>query len=167
MSSLNALSSYIQVNGERLLDVVPSLVVLVKQSTSSFNESNFNVAKALLGLFTSVFDVFATYVKSPGYYICVPATKFAAEKIGDRKLSDAAGSCLVSLCTVKDPQKIILVAMKAVGNVPSPLVHEGFLNWFKTFTSDFGAASFSGSIQEVLVWLLKVSSSCAIVYHRV
>ena len=79
------------------------------------------------------------------------------EKIGDRKLAAVSSTCLHAICTVKDPQRVLAVAIKTIGDVKSPLVHEALLGWFKTFCEDFGASSLSRGIQDTLTWVLMVS----------
>lgn len=158
MGALNQLVTFYKTaDVERAFDTIPSLFVLVKNCTKTFKESNFNVAKVLLELFTVMFDIHTQLVRAPESYFYTSATKLAVEKVGDRKLSDASSACLSSICTVKDPQLVLAVAVKTIGDVKSPLVHEGLLDWFKTFCNDFGAASLqSKGIQDTLSWVLKV-----------
>ena len=159
MTALNQLKSFLETDGESLRSfaAIPSFFVLVRDCTKKFKESNFNVAKAILELFTVMFDIHLKLVKAPESWLYSPATQLAVEKVGDRKLSVASSSCLHSMCSVKDPQRVMTVAIKTIGDVKSPLVHEALLVWFKTFCIDFGATVLSGSIQETLVWVLKVS----------
>ena len=157
MGALNQLVTFYKTaDVERAFDTIPSLFVLVKNCTKTFKESNFNVAKVLLELFTVMFDIHTQLVRAPESYFYTSATKLAVEKVGDRKLSDASSACLSSICTVKDPQLVLAVAVKTIGDVKSPLVHEGLLDWFKTFCNDFGVASLGGGIQDTLSWVLKV-----------
>jgi len=150
---------YKTADAERTFDTIPSLFVLVRDTTKSFKESNFNVAKALLELFTVIFGVHSQLIRAPESYIYSPATKFAVEKIGDRKLSGASSLCLHSICTVKDPQRVLAIAVKTIGDVKSPLVHEALLGWFNQFFIDFGAASLSKGIECSLEWVLKECES--------
>ena len=158
MGALNRLTSFIKTNKEKeLIEFIPSLFVLVKESTSSFKESNFNVSKAILNFFVALFeDVYMKLTKVPDSFLIAPAVKVAVEKMSDRKLSEASISCLDSLCVIKDPQKVILPLIKNISEIKSPLAHEAILNWFKSFCTDFGAALLSGSMQDILAWILSV-----------
>ena len=156
MSSLNQLKFFYETDGKRTFNTIPSLFVLIRDSTKSFKESNFNVAKSLLEIFTLIFDVHSQLVKAPEYWLYFPATKLAVEKVGDRKLSGASSSCLNAICTAKDPQRVLAAAVKTIGDVKSPLVHEALLGWFNAFCIDFGAASLAQGVQDCLIWVLKV-----------
>lgn len=158
MEALNRLTDFIKTNKEKeLIEFIPSLFVLVKESTSSFKESNFNVTKAILNFFAALFeDIYMKLTKVPDSFLIAPAVKVAVEKMSDRKLSEASISCLDSLCVIKDPQKVILPLIKNISEIKSPLAHEAILNWFKSFCTDFGAALLSGSMQDILAWILSV-----------
>ncbi len=67
MGALNQLTSYVQTNNEEdTIRVIPYLFILVKESSSSFKESNFNVAKAIVLFFTALFaDVYKKLSKAP------------------------------------------------------------------------------------------------------
>ena len=134
---MNELAKYYETNGERSFTAIPSLFVFVRGCTKGFKESNFNVAKSLLDLFTVVFGVHKTMSVAPDAFLYIPATKLAVEKIADRKLSESAASCLFSICVVKDPQKVISVALKTIEGFKSPSVHEALLVWLKKFFIDF------------------------------
>ena len=107
VAALNQLVEfYSNADSESALPHVPSLFVVVRDCTKSFKDlSNFNVAKAMLELFTVIFGIYSTLAVIPGSVVYVPATKLAVEKIGDRKLYDASSSCLHSICICKDPQR--------------------------------------------------------------
>jgi hypothetical protein len=159
MSSFNQLAEfYSNANEESALVHVPSLFVVARDCTKSFKDlSNFNVAKAVLSLFTTIFGIYSNLKRAPDSYLYFTASKLAVEKIGDKKLYEAASSCLHLICVVKDPQRILTITAKSIGDIPSPLVHEAFLGWFKTFCLDFGASSLSNGLQDTLLWILKVS----------
>jgi hypothetical protein len=129
--------------------------VLVKSSTKSFQESNFNVAKAILDLFKVIFTAHVERQVVPESFLYTPIVKLAAEKIGDRKLTTSSSSCLDVICTVKDPQRVLHVAMKTVDGVKSPLVHDAMLVYIKSFCLHFGVAALSQGVQDVLNWVLK------------
>jgi len=155
VKAISHLTSFYKSEGGKHVTTFPSLFVLVRDSTKSFKESNFNVARALLEMFTAIFDVHATLVKVPEPCICVSATKLAVEKVGDRKLNQASAACLNSLCAVKQPSKVLAVATRTVDGIKSPLVHEALLGWFKSFCSGFGVSSLSTETQHCLIWILK------------
>ena len=152
---------YRNADSESALLHTPSLFVVFRDCTKSFKDlSNFNVAKAMLELFTVIFGIYSTLARAPDSALYIAASKLAVEKIGDKKLYGASSSCLHSICVVKDPQRVLTVTVKTIGDIKSPLVHEAFLGWFKSFCLDFGAASLSKGIQDSLLWVLKVCLIC-------
>eukprot|EP00984_Skeletonema_dohrnii_P004885 scaffold1721_cov119-Skeletonema_dohrnii-CCMP3373.AAC.3 len=155
MGALNNLMAFYESNGDSEFSSIIFLFVLVKACTKSFQESNFNVAKAILELFKVLFNIHAERQTAPESFFYAPIVKLAAEKIGDRKLTVSSSSCLDSICIVKDPQRVLHVATKAVDGVKSPLVHEALLVWIKTFSVNFGLAALSQGVKDVLVWILK------------
>lgn len=159
MGALNNLATFYESNGDSAFSSILSLFVLVKTCTRSFQESNFNVAKAILDLFRVLFNVHAERQTTPEGFLYIPIVKLAAEKVGDRKLTASSSSCLDSICIVKDPQRVLHVATKAVDGVKSPLVHEALLVWLKSFSVNFGLAVLSQGVKDVLVWVLKECES--------
>lgn len=159
VEALNYLATFYESNGDREFSSIPSLFVLVKTCTKSFQESNFNVAKAILDLFKVIFNIHVHRKTSPESFLYIPIVKLTVEKIGDRKLTVSSSCCLDSICTVKDPQRVMHVAVRAVDGVNSPLVHEAMLVWLKSFSVNFGVAALSQGVQDVLVWVLKECDS--------
>jgi len=154
MGALHKLTHFVQTSKEHIPEIIPSLFVLIKASTSSFKESNFNVAKAILLFFFTLFsDVYETMTRTPDSYLVAPAIKLAVEKISDRKLAEASISCLNSLCVVKDPQKVIALSIKYIAEIKSSPAHEALLSWFNSFCVNFGANILSDSIQDILGWI--------------
>lgn len=146
-------------DGDTLFSAITPLFVVVKSCSKSFQESNFNVAKAILELFTVLFNIHAERKRAPESFIYIPIVKLAAEKIGDRKLTTSSSSCLESVCVVKEPQRVLLVATQAVNKVKSPLVHEAMLVWVKSFSVNFGLAALSEGVQDLVTWILKECES--------
>lgn len=158
--ALDQLATYFKAaNVESVFDSIPSLFVLTRDSTKKFNESNFNVSKSLLQLFITIFDIHSQAMRPPESYLYASATKLAVEKVGDKKQIEVTSSCLHMICTVKDPQRVLAVAVKTIEPIKSPLVHEALLNWFKSFCTDFGVASLSQGIQDCLTWVLNECES--------
>ena len=159
VKAISHLTSFYNSEGGKHVATFPSLLVFVRDSTKSFKESNFNVARALLEMFTAIFKVHATLVKVPEPCVCVSATKLAVEKVGDRKLNQASVACLNSLCAVQHPSKVLAVATRTVDSIKSPLVHEALLGWFNSFCSGFGVSALSTETQHCLIWILKVGNN--------
>ncbi|KAL3774149.1 hypothetical protein ACHAW5_010603 [Stephanodiscus triporus] len=161
VAALNQLADfYRNADGEKALLHILSLFVVVRDCTKFFKDlSNFNVAKAMLELFTVVFGIYSASARAPDGVLYIAASILAVEKIGDKKLYGAASSCLHSICIVKDPQRVLAITVKTIGDVKSPLAHEAFLGWFKKFCLDFGAASLSKGVQDSLLWILKECES--------
>jgi len=160
--SMNQLAEFFRdADCEIALLHTPSLFVVVQDCTKSFKDlNNFNVAKAMMELFTVIFGLYSTLGRAPDGALYIAACKLAVEKIGDKKLYGASSSCLHSICVVKDPQRVLAVSVKTIGDIKSPLVHDAFLGWFKSFCLDFGAASLSKGLQDSLLWVLKVCLLC-------
>ncbi len=59
MVALNNLATHYENNGDQQFSSIASLFVLVKACTKSFQESNFNVAKAILELCKALFNIYA------------------------------------------------------------------------------------------------------------
>ena len=82
------------------------ILVLVKEHTRGFRESNFNVTKAIVELFLALCD----YHEKAGVpfldWAAADAATLATEKIADRKLSSFSKDLLSSLCTVRMPHEI-------------------------------------------------------------
>ncbi len=158
MGAINNLKTYYGSGDDRKFETIPSIFVFVRDYTRGFKENNFNVARSLLDFFSSILYAHATIKKLPESFVSNAATSLAVEKLSDKKLYESASTCLFSICTVKDPHITISLCVKAINGIKSPLAHEAFLNWLQLFCDNFGAASLSNYMPDLLTWVLKVSS---------
>lgn len=160
--AIAALSAYVdsgQPDSSGADDFSSSLLVVVKENTKGFKETNVNIMKAILQLFLSI----CNYHESIECQLCEWAAKdgvaVATQKIFDRKLSVLSKSLLTALCVVCQPHIVIDEASLVLKNVKAPAAHEEFQKWFKTFCSDFGASCIGPSVASIVPWLLEVRNN--------
>lgn len=138
------------------------IVVLVKEHTRGFRESNFNLTKAIMGLFLAL----CGYHEKAGIpfleWAGEDAATLATEKIADRKLSSFAKDSLSSLCVVRMPPEIHTVCYEAIKKIRAPAAHEELAKWIQHFCNEFGAASLGSSVSGAVSFLVEVS--CAICF---
>ena len=132
------------------------ILVFVKEHTRGFKETNVNVTKGILELFLALCDyheqarlMFPKWAGSDG-------ARAAVEKIADKKLAPLSKNLLLSLCVVQAPDGILESSFTAAGNLKSPVAHEEFLKWFKSFCNEFGAASIGPGIYTAVGFLIEV-----------
>ena len=135
---------------------VPSsaILVVVKNYTKAFQEVNFNVMKAIMGLLLALADTHAEAKQSPATWICNDAVALGVDKITDRKLFTDASSILTSFCVIQAPSTVSTMAIKAVENVKSPLPHEALLKWHKETCVAFGASALGNGVNTIAMWAL-------------
>ncbi|CAJ1952945.1 unnamed protein product [Cylindrotheca closterium] len=131
------------------------IVVLVKEHTRGFKESNFNVTKAIMELFLALCD----YHEKAGIpfleWASADAATLATEKIADRKLSSFAKELLSSLCVVRMPSEIHMICYEAIKKIRAPAAHEELAKWIQHFCNEFGAASLGSSVSEAVPYLVE------------
>jgi hypothetical protein len=132
------------------------MLVLVKEHTRGFKETNVNVNKSIMELFLSLCDYHEKAQYPFPKWATEDGTTFSTDKLADKKLSPMAKSLLISLCVVQAPHAIHEAAFSAVRNVRAPAAHEEFLKWFKTFVNEFGAASIGPGINDTVAFLQEV-----------
>lgn len=137
-------------------NLIPALLVAVKEHTRGFKETNINVTKAIMEFFIAVCDHHyrcSTPLATPAMADLVG---LAVDKIGDRKLSALAKGLLTNVCLVSQPLVVVNAVSAKVEKIRSPLPHEESQVWFKSFCNDFGASSLGNGIKDMVAWLLKV-----------
>jgi hypothetical protein len=134
-----------------------AILVLVKEHTKGFKETNVNVTKAIMQLFIALSEVHASRMQPFPGWAYKDGVSLAVDKIADKKLAAVSFVLLTNMCTVRLPQDVVEYAILCVGKVKSPLGHEAFLRWSKDFFNDFGASSIGTAMKSIVFWLLKVS----------
>ena len=129
------------------------MLVLVKEHTRGFKESNMNVSRSILELFLALSDYHEKAECPLPSWACTDGTSIAVEKISDRKLSSISKSLLMSLCVVHPPHKILLSAFSYAEKLRAPSAHEEFLVWMKSFCNEFGASAIGPSLNDVISFL--------------
>ena len=130
------------------------LLIFVKEHTKKFKESNMNVARCILELFLAVCEHHERSQYRIAKWATADGTALAVEKIVDKKLSSLSKKLLLSFCIVHPPQVVITSACACAEKLRSPLAHEEFLVWIKTFCNGFGAASIGSGVQETVAFLI-------------
>ncbi len=140
-----------------VISATSSILVVVKENTRGFKESNFNVTKAIMELFLALGDIHASASQRFPEWGADEAVMLALDKIGDKKLSAVSKALLTLMCVVSPPSSVLQLAARQVEKVKSPLTHEELLNWCKYFLTEFGAASIRSAMKGLVPWLLQVS----------
>lgn len=143
---------------------ISSILLLVKENTRGYQETNVNIMKAIMFLFVAVCEFHEGNEFQLSEWIIKDATEAAVQKISDRKLSVGSRELLTALCVVSSPATVILVGIEALKGVKSPIAHEEFMNWCQIFCNDFGATAIGSRMSEMIPWLLDVSLFCLVHY---
>jgi hypothetical protein len=138
-------------------DVITAVLVISKEHTKLFKESNVNITKAILELFFTVLRIHKAWKKRIEKAFCSDAICLGIEKLGDKKFSEASFSLLYCLCEVCPPESILIDAISAIGGTKAPLPHELLLQWCTGFFQSFGVKASGNSIPTVASWIIKVN----------
>jgi hypothetical protein len=131
-------------------------VVLVKEHTRGFNETNVQVSKSIMELFLVICDSHEKEQCPIPTWVARDMTSISCSKIADKKLSPISKSLLLSACVVAAPLVILGQAYESISNIKSPLAQEEFLHWMKSFAETFGAASLGSGLKDAVAFLSKV-----------
>jgi len=134
-----------------------SILLVVREQTRGFNETNVNIMKAIIQLFIAVCGFVECKENTLVQWAVRDSAAVCVQKISDRKLSDLCKTLLTALCVVALPSSILLASFETIKSVKSPVAHEEFLKWFQMFCDDFGAATLGPEISEILPYLIEVS----------
>jgi hypothetical protein len=130
-----------------------AILVIVSEHTRGFRETNVNIMKAIIQLILAICDIHNKVEVMIDTWTVNVGTSVAAQKISDRKASDACKNLLSSLCIVAAPYLVILEGFKCLNNNKSPLAHEEYLNWIVTFCGEFGAMSIGPHVIDLIPYL--------------
>jgi len=133
------------------------ILVVVREHTRSFKETNVNIMKAIMQLFIGLCDYHEAAEHELSDWAMKDGVAVAIHKISDKKLSEISKSVLTALCTVCSPRSVLATASGILRKAKSPVAHEEYLRWLKSFCDDFGAASIGSGIGELIPWIFEVS----------
>lgn len=137
-----------------------SILLVIKEHTRGFKESNVNIMKSLMSSFIAVCEYHETKQRSFVGPMAVDAVDVAVQKISDRKLSSTSKALLSALCIVSSPASIVLIGIDCLKGIKSPVAHEEYLSWCHSLCLDFGTAAIGTKISDIVPWLLEVSYLC-------
>jgi hypothetical protein len=132
-------------------------MLLVKEHTRGFKETNVNILKAIMDLFIAVCEYHEAKERLLGKWIVLDGVDLAIQKISDKKLVGCCKALLTHLCVVASPGSVIDAVVSAVKVAKAPVVHEESLRWVITFYSDFGAPSLGSEVSVLASWATEVS----------
>lgn len=135
---------------------IAAILLVVKDHTRGFLETNVNVMKALLSLFLAVCRFHESKKCALIRWVANDTVAACVQKISDRKLSEQCKDVLSNLCVVTLPSDVLDSAIKTLKVARSPVVHEEFLKWLCTFYSDFGASTAGSSFDSVAGAIVEV-----------
>lgn len=136
-----------------------ALMLVVGEHTRSFHETNVNIMKSIIQLFLACCEALQDAEKVLHQWMTAAATGVAVQKISDKKLSSSCKSLLTELCSVAPPHTVLLEAFQDLKSIKSPVAHEEFLRWLRTFCSDFGAFAIGSGLGDLCPPLLEVSDA--------
>lgn len=135
------------------------ILVLVKQHTRGFNETNVQVSKSIMELFIAICDCHEEQGYPVPTWVALEATNLGCSKIADKKLSPMSKSLLLSTCVVAGPRVVTQQAYETMVAIKSPIAHEEFLKWMKTFAEEFGSGSLGAGLKNAVAFLCKVGEN--------
>ncbi|KAG7371784.1 hypothetical protein IV203_017926 [Nitzschia inconspicua] len=135
------------------------LLLLVKECTRGFKESNMNVMRSMLDLFLSLCEYHEKAQYPFPTWAAVDGASVAVEKIADRKLSSISKSVLLSICVVCPAGDFLPAVFSTIEKIRAPAAHEEFLKWMNMFCNEFGAHSFGSATSFAIAFLKDECSS--------
>jgi hypothetical protein len=135
-----------------------SILLVVREQTRGFKESNVNIMKAILQLIIAVCEYCEAKEQPLSNWAIRDSAVVCAQKISDKKLTRACQSLLTSACVVSSPSSVLLASFEELETVKSPVAHEEFLKWFQSFCTDFGAGAIGSSLSDIVPYMIKVGS---------
>ncbi len=139
------------------------ILVLVKEHTRGFKETNINVAKSIMELFLALCDCHEKMSCPIPIWTGREMAIMSCSKISDKKLSPLSKALLMSACVVQAPHMVLGQSYASMAHLKSPVAQEEFLHWMLAFSNEFGAAAIGPGLKDSVVFLSEVRDSFAIV----
>ena len=132
------------------------ILVLVKEHTRGFKETNINVSKSIMELFLALCDCHEKMSCPLPTWAGREIAIMACSKISDKKLSPLSKSLLMSACVVQSPHVIMCQSFASMSQVKAPIAQEEFLLWMLAFSKEFGAAAIGPGLKETVLFVSEV-----------
>ena len=136
-----------------------STLIVVREHTRGFKETNVNIMKSILQLYIEVCYYHEQAEVPLDTWAMVDGVNIAIGKMQDRKLTENCQKVLTLLCAVCQPSEVLARVSTAIDAAKSPLAHEHTLSWFKTFLVEFGVMSLGQGLADVTPWLIEESAA--------
>ena len=135
-------------------EATSAIVAVVAEHTREFRETNVNIMKGILHLFTELaYFHESNEVEFPAW--CTrEGIQIAVSKISDKKLLSVSKEMLSTLLAVSVPSTSIVHATEFLAPIKSPVAHEEFIAWFKQSLDEFGVKAFSPALGELIPWMI-------------
>eukprot|EP00977_Amphora_coffeiformis_P028441 scaffold35161_cov153-Amphora_coffeaeformis.AAC.5 len=127
---------------------ISALLVVVKEYTRGFKETNINIMKSILQLLSTTCDYQFAAEKVLADWIVEDCVSVALQRISDKKLMDACKELLTSVCTVTNPAIVLSKSCISIQSLRTPVAHEEFMKWCHVFCENFGASSLGKALQD-------------------
>ena len=147
----------IDVEQDAIESVTSAILVVVREHTRGFRETNVNIMKSIIQLFAALCEFHEALECPFPLWASDSAASVAMQKIADRKLAPNCKSMLSSLCAVSPPHLVMLAMYMSLKSIRAPLAHEETMKWVQSFCTEFGAASLGKGVGELVPWILDVS----------
>jgi hypothetical protein len=141
---------------------VSCILLVVREQTRGFRETNVNIMKAILNLCIAICEFNESKESLLPSWAMKDFATTCVQKISDRKLLNACQQLLSATAVVSSPSSVLQSAFAELKNVKSPVAHEEFLKWFQSFCNDFGASCIGRGLSDLIPYLLEVSFVCMV-----
>jgi hypothetical protein len=133
------------------------ILLVVREQTRGFKETNVNIMKAIVQLCTSICEYDESKDLPLSNWALNDMASVGVQNISNRKLLTSCQRLLSAAAVVSLPVTLLLAAFDELKLVKSPVAHEECLRWFQSFCNDFGAGSIGRGISDLIPYLIEVS----------
>jgi hypothetical protein len=123
------------------VDYAGAMIVVLRNHTKQFKETNVNIMKAVFALFEYVASTSSSTATLPRHVVAAIVPP-AVDKLGERNAKVVCSSLLLALSEAVGPQFVLQQQYQHIGTVKAPGVHLEALNWMAVCTTEFGVKSF-------------------------
>jgi cytoskeleton-associated protein 5 len=126
---------------DKCVDYAGPLLVVLREYTKQFKETNVNIMKAVFALFEYVASASSSSATLPRYVVAALIPP-AVDKLGARNAKDGCSALLLALSEAVGPQFVLQTKYQHLATVKAPGVHVEALSWMSQCATEFGVKSF-------------------------